>query len=181
MSWRLKLSTLKLESCQECLWWHFFFFFLLFLFINRSSHWKPEGTRWKKQNFEWRLTFNSQRDFSNCFPFYPEDISVFPFFCQQKIPLSTSRRALYTPLLLLDGSCCLFAIGIILITAFSKKKTWWKFILFHISDTLAYNYTMHLAYPRCVATLLSLLQTEMLQDSLHEGDNSPSFIHSIGI
>jgi len=44
---------------------------------------------------------------------------------------------------------------------------------------LAYYYAFHLTYPRCIATLLSVLQTEVLVDVLHEQDATPSYKKAI--
>ncbi|KAJ8390048.1 hypothetical protein AAFF_G00110620 [Aldrovandia affinis] len=45
---------------------------------------------------------------------------------------------------------------------------------------MAYYYALHLTYPKCISTLLSVLQTEILQDSIHEGDSTPSYKKAIG-
>ncbi|KAL7402141.1 hypothetical protein ABVT39_010360 [Epinephelus coioides] len=80
------------------------------------------------------------------------------------------KRPLSSPLLLFDGSCCLVAIGTTPITTFAKEELGEGLLYL-----MAYYYTIHLTYPRCVATLLSVIQTEILHDSLHEGDNTPSY------
>lgn len=45
---------------------------------------------------------------------------------------------------------------------------------------LAYYYTMHLTYPKCLGTLLSVLQTEILQDNIHNGDTTSSYKKAMG-
>ncbi|KAI4813607.1 hypothetical protein KUCAC02_002842 [Chaenocephalus aceratus] len=40
-------------------------------------------------------------------------------------------------------------------------------------------YTFHLTYPKCVATLLSVIQTEALKDSIHECDLTHSYKKAI--
>lgn len=40
---------------------------------------------------------------------------------------------------------------------------------------MAYYYTLHLTYPKCVATLLSVIQTEILQDAIHDRDATASY------
>ena len=45
---------------------------------------------------------------------------------------------------------------------------------------MAYYYALHLTYPKCISTLLSVLQTEILQDSIHEQDLTPSYKKAIG-
>ncbi|CAM4608967.1 unnamed protein product [Leuciscus chuanchicus] len=80
------------------------------------------------------------------------------------------KRSLSSPVLIYDGSNCLLAIGTTPITTFAKED---------LSEALlylmAYYYTLHLTYPKCVATLLSVIQTEILQDTLHEQDATASF------
>ncbi|CAL9687449.1 unnamed protein product [Knipowitschia caucasica] len=36
-------------------------------------------------------------------------------------------------------------------------------------------YTFHLMYPKCIATVLSVFQTEVLLDTIHEGDMTSSY------
>ncbi|CAM4568579.1 unnamed protein product [Leuciscus chuanchicus] len=80
------------------------------------------------------------------------------------------KRSISSPVLIFDGSNCLLAIETTPITTFAKED---------LSEALlylmAYYYTLHLTYPRCVATLLSVIQTEILQDTLHEQDATASF------
>lgn len=45
---------------------------------------------------------------------------------------------------------------------------------------MAYYYALHLTYPKCISTLLSVLQTEVLQDSIHEQDMTPQYKRAIG-
>ena len=33
---------------------------------------------------------------------------------------------------------------------------------------MAYYYALHMTYPKCISTLLSVLQTEVLQDSIQD-------------
>lgn len=44
---------------------------------------------------------------------------------------------------------------------------------------LAYYYAFHLTYPKCLATLLSVLQTQVLRDVIHEQDETPSYKKAI--
>ncbi len=39
---------------------------------------------------------------------------------------------------------------------------------------LAYYYAFHLTYPKFLSTLLSVLQTQVLRDAIHEQDATPS-------
>ena len=45
---------------------------------------------------------------------------------------------------------------------------------------MAYYYALHMTYPKCISTLLSVLQTEVLQDSIHEQDLTPHYKKTIG-
>lgn len=44
---------------------------------------------------------------------------------------------------------------------------------------LAYYYAFHLTYPKCIATLLSVLQTQVLGDVIHEQDATSSYKKAI--
>ena len=44
---------------------------------------------------------------------------------------------------------------------------------------MAYYYALHLTYPKCISTLLSVVQTEILLDSIHEQDLTPSYKKAI--
>lgn len=62
------------------------------------------------------------------------------------------------------------AIGATPITTFAKDDLGEGLLYL-----MAYYYTMHLTYPKCVATLLSVIQTEVLKDSIHEKDTTGSY------
>ena len=40
---------------------------------------------------------------------------------------------------------------------------------------IALYYALHLTYPKCVSTLLSIIQSEVLGDTLHPQDQTSSF------
>ena len=40
---------------------------------------------------------------------------------------------------------------------------------------MAYYYTLHLTYPKCASTVLSVLQTEVLDNEIHEGDATHAY------
>lgn len=73
------------------------------------------------------------------------------------------------PIVLLGGENCLLAIGPTPLCTFPRE-------LFY--DTILYlmgcYYAFHLTYPKSLATLLSVIQTEILQDALHERDITSS-------
>ncbi|KAK9977289.1 hypothetical protein ABG768_019110 [Culter alburnus] len=79
------------------------------------------------------------------------------------------KRSLSSPVLLF-GSNCLIAIGTTPITTFAKED-----LSEGLLYLMAYYYTLHLTYPKCVATLLSVIQTEVLEDSIHERDATASY------
>ncbi|XP_076847026.1 uncharacterized protein LOC143492564 [Brachyhypopomus gauderio] len=87
---------------------------------------------------------------------------------EKEDPNDYRKRPLSCPVLILSTSNCLLAVGDVPITMLPKDKV-----------TVAYYYTLHLTYPRCVATLLSVIQTEVLLDTIHERDLTPSFKKSM--
>lgn len=44
---------------------------------------------------------------------------------------------------------------------------------------MAYYYTLHLTYPKCVATVLSVVQTEVVGDAIHEKDATSAYKKAI--
>ena len=68
----------------------------------------------------------------------------------------------------------MIAIGNTPVTTLDRKK-------FHegLLYLLGYYYCLHLTYPKFIATLLSVLQTEVLQDSLHDQDSTASYKKAI--
>lgn len=75
------------------------------------------------------------------------------------------KRPLSSPVLLVTGTSCLIAIGATPVTTFPKEDLH-EGVLY----LMAYYYTLHLTYPKCVATVLSVIQTEILNDRIHDGD-----------
>ncbi|XP_051519172.1 uncharacterized protein LOC127420714 isoform X2 [Myxocyprinus asiaticus] len=80
------------------------------------------------------------------------------------------KRPLSCPVLIVSSSNCLLAVGDVPITTFPKDK-----VTEGALYLMAYYYALHLTYPKCVATLLSVIQTEVLLDTIHEQDLTPSF------
>lgn len=74
------------------------------------------------------------------------------------------------PVLIVSSSTCLLAVGDVPITTLPKDK-----VTEGVLYLMAYYYALHLTYPRCVATLLSVIQMEVLLDTIHERDLTPSF------
>jgi hypothetical protein len=44
-----------------------------------------------------------------------------------------------------------------------------------VTYPLACYYAFHLTYPKCIATVLSVLQTEVLSDAIHDRDMTSSY------
>ena len=80
------------------------------------------------------------------------------------------KRPLSCPVLIVSESNCLLAIGDEPIHTLPKCE-----VADGVVYLMAYYYTLHLRYPKCVATLLSVIQTEVLLDEIHEGDLTPSY------
>ncbi|XP_034078667.1 uncharacterized protein LOC117550355 [Gymnodraco acuticeps] len=80
------------------------------------------------------------------------------------------KRSLSSPILLVDDSNCLVAIGTTPITTFAKQDLHEGLLYL-----MAYYYTIHLTYPKCVATILSVIQTEILKDTIHDRDATASY------
>ncbi|XP_042560564.1 uncharacterized protein LOC122129900 [Clupea harengus] len=78
------------------------------------------------------------------------------------------------PIVLLGQENCLLSIGPTTLCSFPKIK-------FHeaILYLMGCYYVFHLTYPKCIATLLSVIQTEVLGDGLHERDITPSYKRAI--
>ena len=81
-----------------------------------------------------------------------------------------NRRPLTTPLVLVDENQDAFlCIGTDAIP-FPKR---------YLGDAalyiIAYYYALHMTYPKCVACVLSILQTEVLGDSIHDKDATSAF------
>ena len=64
----------------------------------------------------------------------------------------------------------LLAVGDVPITVFPKEK-FAEGALY----LMTYYYALHLTYPKCAATLLSVTQMEVLLDTIHEKDLTSSY------
>ncbi|TKS65864.1 hypothetical protein D9C73_028467 [Collichthys lucidus] len=79
------------------------------------------------------------------------------------------ERTLFSPVLVFDGSRCLLAIGNTPVTTFAKEELGEGLLYL-----MGYYYTLHFTYYGG-ASLLSVIQTEVLQDSIHERDTTGSY------
>ncbi|CAI5661731.1 unnamed protein product [Oreochromis niloticus] len=73
------------------------------------------------------------------------------------------KRPLSCRVLIVSPSNCILAVGDVPITKFPKDE-----VTEGALYLMAYYYTLHLTYPKCVASLLSVIQTEVLLDKIHE-------------
>ncbi|KAI3365750.1 hypothetical protein L3Q82_000760 [Scortum barcoo] len=84
-------------------------------------------------------------------------------------------RPLSSPVVIVCETNCILAIKTMPVLIFPKED---------ISDSvmyiMAYYNTFHLTYPKCLATLLSVLQTEVLMDAIHDRDMTSSYKKSYG-
>ncbi|TKS78087.1 hypothetical protein D9C73_013087 [Collichthys lucidus] len=85
------------------------------------------------------------------------------------------QRQLSCPVVLVSKDNCMIAVGNMPVTTFNTER--FNEGLLYL---MAYYYALHLTYPKCISTLLSVLQTEILQDSIHEQDMTPSYKKAIG-
>ncbi|CAG5850998.1 unnamed protein product, partial [Menidia menidia] len=85
------------------------------------------------------------------------------------------QRPLSCPVMLVSEENCMIAIGNMPVTTFNIER-FDEGLLY----LMAYYYALHLTYPKCISTLLSVVQTEILLDSIHEQDLTPSYKKAIG-
>ncbi|XP_028297375.1 uncharacterized protein LOC114459265 isoform X2 [Gouania willdenowi] len=83
-------------------------------------------------------------------------------------------RPLVSPVVIVCETNCILVIGTVPLLTFPKED---------LSESVMYllgcYYTFHLTYPKCIATLLSVLQTEVLLDAIHEKDMTTSYKKSM--
>ncbi|XP_063061676.1 uncharacterized protein LOC134454542 isoform X1 [Engraulis encrasicolus] len=84
--------------------------------------------------------------------------------------LYLQKRPLSSPVLLFDGSTTIVAVGNVPVTTLKQEDFSEGMLVL-----MAYYYTLHLTYPKCVATLLSVIQTEVIGDALHDKDATSSY------
>ncbi|KAJ4945518.1 hypothetical protein JOQ06_023202 [Pogonophryne albipinna] len=83
------------------------------------------------------------------------------------------KRPITSPLIL-DSTNLLLAVGKIPLMTLPRE-------MMHEAPLILMGcfYTFHFTYPKCVATLLSVIQTEVLKDSIHERDLTHSYKKAI--
>lgn len=79
-------------------------------------------------------------------------------------------RPLFSPVVIVCETNCLLAIGTMPVVTFLKED-----IYTSVMYLMACYYAFHLTYPKCIATLLSVLQTEVLLDAIHDKDMTSSY------
>ncbi|KAL0152496.1 hypothetical protein M9458_052219 [Cirrhinus mrigala] len=83
-------------------------------------------------------------------------------------------RPLSCPVLIVSENNCMLAVGTTPVTTFPKEDLH-EGVLY----LMAYYYAFHLMYPKCVATVLSVLQTEVISDAIHARDATSSYKKAI--
>ncbi|XP_056465603.1 uncharacterized protein LOC130404742 [Gadus chalcogrammus] len=78
------------------------------------------------------------------------------------------KRQLSSPVLLYDGSTCILSIG-------NSPVSTLEDVFNGMLSLMAYYYTLHLTYPKFVSTLLSVIQTEVLHDAIHDRDATTAY------
>uniref|UniRef100_A0AAV2L2W4 Uncharacterized protein n=1 Tax=Knipowitschia caucasica TaxID=637954 RepID=A0AAV2L2W4_KNICA len=84
------------------------------------------------------------------------------------------QRPLSCPVLLISKDNCMIAIDKTPVTTFASTKLDEGLVYL-----MAYYYAFHLTYPKCISTLLSVLQTEILMDSIHDRDTTSTYKKAI--
>ncbi|KAJ4935911.1 hypothetical protein JOQ06_017438 [Pogonophryne albipinna] len=79
-------------------------------------------------------------------------------------------RPLSSPVVIICETNCILAIGTMPVLIFPKED-----IHESVMYLMACYYTFHLTYPKCIATLLSVVQTEVLLDAIHDCDMTTSY------
>ncbi|KAL7379471.1 hypothetical protein ABVT39_027806 [Epinephelus coioides] len=88
--------------------------------------------------------------------------------------LYLEKRRLSSPVLLFDGTVCIVAVGNMPVSTLPQEDFWEGMLVL-----MAYYYTLHLTYPKCVATLLSVIQTEVVGDAIHDQDATSTYKKAI--
>ena len=102
------------------------------------------------------------------------------FFAQTSEDPATflRQRSLSCPVVLVSEENCMIAVGSTPLTTFQKEQ--FDEGLLYLMAYYYYYYAMHLTYPKCISTLLSVLHTEILKDVIHERDTTQSYKKAIG-
>lgn len=88
--------------------------------------------------------------------------------------LYLKKRPLSSPVLLFDGTVGIVAVGNVPVSTLPQEDFWEGMLLL-----MAYNYTLHLTYPKCVATLFFVIQTEVVGDAIHDQDATSAYKKAI--
>ncbi|KAG2461877.1 NFAC2 factor, partial [Polypterus senegalus] len=81
---------------------------------------------------------------------------------------------LSSPGLIFNGTVCVLAVGNTPVSTLPKDDFFDGILML-----MAYYYTLHLTYAKCVATLLSIIQTEVLGDAIHDRDATSAYKKAI--
>jgi len=83
-------------------------------------------------------------------------------------------RPISSPVLLFDGTTSIVAVGNMPVSTLPQEEFWEGMLVL-----MAYYYTLHLTYPKCVATVLSVIQTEVIGDVIHDQDATSAYKKAI--
>ncbi|XP_014829958.1 PREDICTED: uncharacterized protein LOC106908392 [Poecilia mexicana] len=83
-------------------------------------------------------------------------------------------RPLLSPVVVISETNCVLAIGTMPVLIFPKED-----ICSSLLYIMACYYTFHLTYPKCISTLLSIVQTEVLMDKINDKDMTTSYKKAI--
>ncbi|XP_051517855.1 uncharacterized protein LOC127419999 [Myxocyprinus asiaticus] len=89
--------------------------------------------------------------------------------------LYLEKRFLSSPALLFDGTNSIVAVGNMPVSTLPQEEFWEGMLVL-----MAYYYTLHLTYPKCVATVLSVIQTEVIGDAIHDQDATSAYKKATG-
>ncbi len=80
------------------------------------------------------------------------------------------RFPLAVPFVLVGEEDCFLCAGNAPVVSFARSC-----LAESVLYIMAYYYTFHMTYPKCVSSVLLFLQTEVLGDAIHEKDQTAAF------
>ncbi|KAL7381939.1 hypothetical protein ABVT39_013856 [Epinephelus coioides] len=87
--------------------------------------------------------------------------------------LYLEKWPLSSPVLLFDGTTSIVAVGNRPVSNLPQEDFWEGMLV------LMAFYTLYLTYPKCVATVLSVIQTEVIGDAIHDQDTTGAYKKAI--
>lgn len=101
-------------------------------------------------------------------------VLIFLFQPGEDPGLYLEKRPLSSPVLLFDGTTSIVAVGNRPVCNLPQEDFWEGILVL-----MAYYYTLHLTYPKCVATVLSVIQTVVIGDAIHGQDATGAYKKAI--